>query len=90
MRILTKSISEKLSVELIEIIWDFYEEKHIGITMDDYQFFKISTDDESTTLKMWQEIPEAVKVKKIPQFPDNEVWIIKDGEIETMLFPEDY
>ena len=36
MRTLTKNISEKLSVELIEIIWDFYEEKYIGITMDDY------------------------------------------------------
>lgn len=90
MRVLSKKVSENLLPELIEIIWDFYDDSYINVIMDEYQFFTIKTYNEITTLVMRQEIPEAIKVKKISRFPDTEIWIIKDGEIETMLFPEDY
>lgn len=90
MRVLSKKVSENLLPELIKIIWDFYDESYINVIMDEYQFFTIKTHNEITTLVMRQEVPEAIKVKKISRFPDAEIWIIKDGEIETMLFPEDY
>lgn len=39
---------------------------------------------------MWQEEPKAMKIKSIPHYEDCEVWIVNDGNVVTMLFPEDY
>lgn len=90
MRIITKAIREKLPSELIQTIWDFYDESYYKISKDEYQFFLIENKEKTTTLKMWQEEPSAMKIKSIPKFKECEVWIINDGDVLTMLFPEDY
>lgn len=90
MRIVTKKINTKLSYELKLLIWNFYDEGYQNIAMDDYQFFKIEQIEGKTKLKMWQEEPRAIKVKTIPHFEECEVWIINDGNVVTMLFPEEY
>lgn len=41
-------------------------------------------------MKMWQEEPEIMKIKSIPHYEDCEVWIINDGNVVTMLLPEEY
>lgn len=39
---------------------------------------------------MWKKIPKAVRVKMLPNFSDNEILSIKDGEQETFLFSAGY
>lgn len=90
MRIITKNIQEKLPEDLIHLIWEFYDGSYQEIKLDDYQFIKIKTQENKTTMKMWQEEPQAMKTKSIPHYEDCEVWIINDGNVVTMLFPEDY
>ena len=58
--------------------------------LDDYQYFKIYEENGSNKLKMWQEFPDVMKIKSIPHFEKCEVWIINDGNVVTMLFPEEY
>lgn len=90
MKIITKKIQEKLSNDLIHLIWEWYEESYQEIEIDDFQFFKVTNNGEKTMLKMWQEEPQAMKIKSIPHYEDCEVWIINDGNVVTMMFPEDY
>lgn len=91
MRILSKSITENLDSNLINIIWNFYDEGYQGVIKDDYQFFKIEQNSPThSILKMWQEVPPSLKTLSIPHYSENEVWIIKEGNLETMLFPSDY
>lgn len=90
MRIVTKRIQQELPTEIIKIIWDFYDESYQGVVLDDYQFLQIKNTNDKTILKMWQEEPSAMKIKSIPEFKECEVWIINDGNVLTMLFPEDY
>lgn len=90
MRVITKNIKNNLPIHLIRLIWDFYDESYDSIERDDYQFFQIESIDNHTLLKMWQEEPPAKKIKVVPRFDDIEVWIIDDGNVTTMLFPEDY
>ena len=90
MRAITKNIKKKLPNDLIQLIWRFYDQAYQETKIDDYQFFKIETAGNKTTMKMWQEEPEAMKIKSIPHYEDCEVWIVNDGNVVTMLFPEDY
>lgn len=90
MKVITKSIKKNLPNDLIQLIWDFYDESYQEIKFDDYQFFKIKTQENKTTMTMWQEEPQAMKIKSIPHYEDCEVWIINDGNVVTMMFPEDY
>lgn len=90
MRVITKNIQKKLPNDLIQLIWRFYDQAYQETEIDDYQFFKIETAGNKTTMKMWQEEPKAMKIKSIPHYEDCEVWIINDGNVVTMLFPEDY
>lgn len=90
MRVLTQSIKNKLPMSLIEDIWDFYDEGYINVELDDYQYFKIYDENGINKLKMWQEVPPVFKIKSIPHFEECEVWIINDGHVITMLFPEEY
>ena len=90
MRIITKNVQRKLNENLIILIWDCYEEAYLEVEIDDFQFFKVTNKGENTMLKMWQEEPKAMKIKTIPHYEDCEVWIINDGNVVTMMFPEDY
>lgn len=90
MRVVTKNIQKNLPNDLIQLIWRFYDQAYQGTEIDDYQFVKIENNGSKTTMKMWQEEPEAMKIKSIPHYEDCEVWIINDGNVVTMLFPEDY
>lgn len=90
MRVITPAIKRKLPSLLIKIIWDFYDEGYINVELDDYQYFKIYDENSTNKLKMWQEFPHVMKIKSISQFEECEVWIINDGKLETMMFPEDY
>lgn len=90
MRVITKNIQKKLPNDLIQLIWRFYDQAYQETEIDDYQFFKIETAGNKTTMKMWQEEPKAIKIKSIPHYEDCEVWITNDGNVVTMLFPEDY
>lgn len=90
MRIITKNIQRILNENLIILIWDSYEEAYPDVEIDDFQFFKVTNKGEKTILKMWQEEPQAMKIKTIPHYEDCEVWIINDGNVVTMMFPEDY
>ena len=90
MKVVTKNIQKNLPNDLIQLIWRFYDQAYQETEIDDYQFFKIETAGNKTTMKMWQEEPEAMKIKSIPHYEDCEVWIINDGNVVTMLFPEDY
>lgn len=90
MRVVTKNIQKNLPNDLIQLIWRFYDQAYQETEIDDYQFVKIENNGSKTTMKMWQEEPEAMKIKSIPHYEDCEVWIINDGNVVTMLFPEDY
>lgn len=90
MRVVTKNIQNNLPNDLIQLIWRFYDQAYQETEIDDYQFFKIENNGSKTTMKMWQEEPKAMKIKSIPHYEDCEVWIINDGNVLTMLFPEDY
>lgn len=90
MRIVTQKIRQELPLNIIEMIWEFYNKSYQGVEQDDYQFFQIETINNKTTLKMWQEEPPAFKIKSIPHFKNCEVWVINDGNRKTMLFPSDY
>ena len=90
MRIITKNIKKRLPIDLIQLIWNFYDEGYQGVEMDEYQFLKIDTQDNNATSMMWQEEPQAMKRQSIPDYPSCEIWIINDGDVVTMLFPEDY
>lgn len=90
MKVVTKKIQKKLPNDLISLMWDFYDEGYQGMRLDDYQFLKIKPGKQGTTIKMWQEEPQAMKIKSIPHYEDCEVWIVNDGNVVTMLFPEDY
>ena len=85
-----KNIQKNLPNDLIRLIWRFYDQAYQEVEIDDYQFFKIENNGNKTTMKMWQEEPKAMKIKSIPHYEDCEVWIINDGNVVTMLFPEDY
>ena len=90
MKITTKSIQDNLPISLIRILWDWYDEGYQNIVSDDYQFFQITQVRDKSKLKMWQEEPKAMKIKSIPHFEDCEIWIINDGNVVTMLFPDEY
>lgn len=90
MRVITRSVKEKLPEKLVNIIWDFHEQAYYGIEKDEYQFAKVATSEGTTTLRMWQEVPPSIKMKIIPYFDAVEVWIIKDDDVETMLLSDDY
>lgn len=90
MRVVTKNIQKNLPNDLIQLIWRFYDQAYQETEIDDYQFVKIENNGSKTTMKMWQEEPEAMKIKSIPHYEDCEVWIVNDGNVVTMLFPEDY
>lgn len=90
MRVVTKNIQNNLPNDLIQLIWRFYDQAYQETEIDDYQFFKIENNGSKTTMKMWQEEPKAMKIKSIPHYEDCEVWIVNDGNVVTMLFPEDY
>lgn len=90
MKVVTQNIQNNLPNDLIQLIWRFYDQAYQGTEIDDYQFVKIENNGSKTTMKMWQEEPEAMKIKSIPHYEDCEVWIINDGNVVTMLFPEDY
>ena len=90
MRVITKNIQKKLPNDLIQLIWRFYDQAYQETEIDDYQFVKIENNESKTTMKMWQEEPKAMKIKSIPHYEECEVWIVNDGNVVTMLFPEDY
>lgn len=90
MKVITKNIQNNLPNDLIQLIWRFYDQAYQETELDDYQFLKIETMGNKTTMKIWQEEPKAMKIKSIPPYEDCEVWIINDGNVVTMLFPEDY
>lgn len=90
MKVVTQNIQNNLPNDLIQLIWRFYDQAYQETEIDDYQFFKIETTGSKTTMKMWQEEPEIMKIKSIPHYEDCEVWIINEGNVVTMLFPEDY
>lgn len=90
MKLITKSIQDNLPISLIQLLWACYDEGYRNIVLDDYQFFKIEQLEGKTKLKMWQEKPQAIKMKSIPHFEECEVWIINDGNVVTMLFPKEY
>lgn len=90
MRYLSKGIKRYLSSDYINILWSFYDEGYQNVPFDDYQFFKIENNEGLTTLKMWQEVPQAIKIKSIPTHEECEIWIINDGNVETMMLSEEY
>lgn len=90
MKVTTNRIKKKLPIDLIRLLWEWYDKGYKNIELDDYQYFQIIHVGEKYKLKMWQEEPRAMKIKSIPHFEECEVWIINDGNVVTMLFPEEY
>ena len=90
MRLVTSQIKNNLDEGTVRLIWDFYDEGYQNKEFDDYQFFKIESIDNRSVLKMWQEVPPALKIKSIPQHEECEIWIVKDENTETMMFYYEY
>lgn len=94
-KIVTKNIKQKLPVDLINLIWSFYDEGYLEIEKDDYQYVKIQNNDKagdstSSVMTMWQEFPPVIKKSTVSFGIDCEIWIINDGNVVTMLLPEEY
>ncbi|EMF0260462.1 hypothetical protein V1268_000722 [Enterococcus hirae] len=89
MYLISKQIKTKLSMELIDTLWQFYQEGYPDCKEKDaYQLFMI----QRSNIIMWQEVSESKKIVRCDSMTENdmEVWIIFDDKNYTMMFPENY
>lgn len=91
MRFITKGIDKELPKDLIYEMWNMYDdgyERTPKDTMQVFETYKLPTG--LIGIKMSQEEPRACIAKSSVATKFVKVWIIDDGENETMLFPEEY
>lgn len=87
----TKAVREKLEIHSLIEIWNMIEEGLEGTPLDYLLVFEAYQHPSGTMMiKMAQEDPPATKIQKsISPFPFK-VWVMLDGDILTIMFPEDY
>lgn len=91
MKLVTKAVQKEVPADLINIIWEFYDEGYLGnLVLDDYQFVTLTANESSSMMKIWQKVPPAMKTKTIPRYKNYEIWIIDHVDGVTMLFPREY
>ena len=99
-RYMTRGVSEVVPVELQLICWrlvdQLVQEKKIQVDYLQVMMFHLSKDKRTAILTHSQEEPSYEKQYEIrldilsTLSPVDKIWLIDDGENQTMLLPEEY
>lgn len=94
-RYMTSPIAEDIHVEIVQLIWRLIDsKKHLKIPTDYLQVFELTKSNGKQAIIHRQEVPERKSFHLLPlkqAVPITRIiWCIDNGEMEMMLFPEDY
>ena len=92
-RYITKGIEEQVPLELMILMWIMIDRKKQNTELDYLQIFTFSEENGLQTIVHEQEQPKPFKDSYQKQFPhtfSGKVYVIDDGNHETMLLAEEY
>lgn len=99
-RFVTKKIQEEVPYPIQQYLFHLIDEKVSKgeVELDYLQVFELTPDANRGTVNIVhrQEEPfsithhDMIFTLKGFKYPDNKIWVIDDGENQTMLFPSDY
>lgn len=98
-RFITKGIDMKIPKEIQVVCWQLVDNlvKEKGVEVDYLQIFEFEKTKEGKSLvihrqeePVYQKQYELKLVESIVNFDVSKLWLIDDGENQTMLLPEEY
>ncbi|MGN0679705.1 MAG: DUF960 domain-containing protein [Oscillospiraceae bacterium] len=92
-RYITKGVEEQVPLELMILMWIMIDRKKQSTTLDYLQVFTFSEENGTQTIVHEQEQPKPFKDIYKENFPhtfSGKVYVIDDGDHETMLLAEEY
>lgn len=92
-RYITKGIESSVPLYLIMILWELIDREKQNTRLDYLQIFRLSTENGKQRIVHEQEQPRPFKktyVYRMPETFTGKIYVIDDGDHETMLLAEEY
>ena len=92
-RYMTRGIEETVPLYTMIILWELIDRRKAHTTMDYLQIFTLKTENGVQRIIHEQEQPKAFRDEYTFVFPnsiDEKIYIIDDGDYETMLLSSEY
>ena len=92
-RYITKGIESSVPLYLIMILWELIDREKQNIKRDYLQIFRLSKENGKQRIVHEQEQPKPFKktyVYRMPETFTGKIYVIDDGDHETMLLAEEY
>lgn len=92
-RYITKGIESSVPLYLIMILWELIDREKQNTRLDYLQIFRLSKENGKQRIVHEQEQPKPFKktyVYRMPEIFTGKIYVIDDGDHETMLLAEEY
>ena len=92
-RYITKGIESSVPLYLIMILWELIDREKQNTKLDYLQIFRLSTENGKQRIVHEQEQPKPFKKTYLYHMPETftgKIYVIDDGDHETMLLAEEY
>lgn len=92
-RYITSGIESSVPLYLIMIFWELIDREKQNIKLDYLQIFRLSKENGKQRIVHEQEQPKPFKktyVYRMPETFTGKIYVIDDGDHETMLLAEEY
>lgn len=92
-RYITKGIESSVPLYLIMILWELIDREKQNTRLDYLQIFRLSKENGKQRIVHEQEQPKPFKkayVYRMPETFTGKIYVIDDGDHETMLLAEEY
>lgn len=92
-RYITRGVENNVPLYLIMIMWELIDREKQNTALDYLQIFRLSTEDNKQKIVHEQEQPKPFKktyVYRMPETFTGKIYVIDDGDHETMLLAEEY
>lgn len=92
-RYITKGIESSVSLYLIMILWELIDREKQNTKLDYLQILRLSKENGKQRIVHEQEQPKPFKktyVYRMPETFTGKIYVIDDGDHETMLLAEEY
>ena len=92
-RYITRGVENNVPLYLTMIMWELIDREKQNTALDYLQIFRLSTEDNKQKIVHEQEQPKPFKktyVYRMPETFTGKIYVIDDGNHETMLLADEY
>lgn len=92
-RYITRGVENNVPLYLTMIMWELIDREKQNTALDYLQIFRLNTEDNKQKIVHEQEQPKPFKktyVYRLPETFTGKIYVIDDGNHETMLLAEEY